>query len=478
MDFRWAKGSWRSSSKLDYADYSDDLAQREAMYLENGLTINAFDMGKTVGTGSFGRVRFATRKETGNFYALKILKKSAIIKMKQVEHVIQEKNILKILRHPFTVNLFGLFSCDRYLYLALEYVCGGEFFSHLRKKGRFSNHIARFFAAQITSIFECCHSEDIIYRDLKPENILLARDGYLKLADFGFAKIVPHRTYTLCGTPEYIAPEILMNKGHGKPVDWWTLGILIYEMVCGYPPFQAENPMGIYQKVLGGYITFPHYFYRQCKNLVKNLLNGDYRMRYGCMKNGARDVTRCSWFKSINWARLLEKRYLSPYKPEVKSAWDTSNFEMYPDSTELPPAIGLARDPFRDWSMDEESPLTKEEKGGGDSGHVVMTANLPPSAHRGVSHYDFTVSAGPISDNRRDTGKTPTTVLPLTGKESSTTSSSYRQPTDEMNIMKTQPTTYFYDHHDAYFDETRILGRSASVPNRMQGRQLQQVGGA
>lgn len=428
MDFRWATGSWRKK-KLDYAE-AEDVGFREEMYLENGLSIESFDMGKTVGTGSFGRVRFVTQKETGNFYALKILKKSAIIKMKQVEHVIQEKNILKMLRHPFTVNLFGLFSCDRYLYLALEYVCGGEFFSHLRKRGRFSNHVARFFAAQITSIFECCHSQDIIYRDLKPENILLARDGYLKLADFGFAKIVPHRTYTLCGTPEYIAPEILMNKGHGKPVDWWTLGILIYEMVCGYPPFQSEteNPMGIYQKVLGGHITFPHYFYRQCKNLVKNLLNGDYRLRFGCMKNGSRDVTRCSWFKSIKWVRLLEKRYISPYKPEVKSSWDTSNFEVYPDSTELPPVIPPAHDPFQDWCMD---------------------GVVPPAVTRMDSSYE---------------GDTSTAQHPAL-------KSSYHSPFAPQ--YESTRTTYFA-HQDSYshFDETRIK-RSASVPtNRLQ------VGGA
>ncbi|EER06501.1 protein kinase, putative [Perkinsus marinus ATCC 50983] len=204
----------------------------------------SFELGKTLGTGSFGRVRFVTHRDTGKHYALKILKKIAIVRLKQVDHINSEKAILKTIHHPMIVNLYGCFHDSRHIYLALEYVVGGEFFTHLRKVGRFENETARFYAAQIVSIFEYLHSKNIIYRDLKPENILLASDGYLKLTDFGFAKIVEQRTYTLCGTPEYIAPEVLLNKGHGKAVDWWTLGILTYEMMVGYPPFVDEDPMG------------------------------------------------------------------------------------------------------------------------------------------------------------------------------------------------------------------------------------------
>jgi len=245
---------------------------------EKTLSINQFDLGKTLGTGSFGRVRFATY-QSGNpskdFYALKILKKSAIIRLKQVDHITSEKEILMSLSHPFIVNLFGCFHDPRYLYLVLEYVVGGEFFTHLRKAGRFDNDTARFYAAGITTIFEYCHSKNIIYRDLKPENVLLGKDGYLKLTDFGFAKIIEYRTYTLCGTPEYIAPEVLLNKGHGKPVDWWTLGILVYEMIVGYPPFVDEDPMGIYQKILSGKIVFPKFFDKSGIVLVKKLLTAD-----------------------------------------------------------------------------------------------------------------------------------------------------------------------------------------------------------
>lgn len=313
------------------------------------LAVSDFELGKTLGTGSFGRVRFVTYKSNGNFYALKILKKSAIIRLKQVDHITSEKNILVTLKHPFIVNMFGCFHDQRYLYLLLEYVVGGEFFTHLRKAGRFPDETSKFYAAQITSIFEYCHSKNIIYRDLKPENILLAQDGFLKLTDFGFAKVIEYRTYTLCGTPEYIAPEVLLNKGHGKPVDWWTLGILVYEMIVGYPPFVDEDPMGIYQKILSGKIVFPKFFDKNAKVLVKKLLTADLGKRFGNLKNGVDDIKKAKWFQGLNWQQLLDKEIAAPYKPVVKSATDTSNFEEYPDSDELPPVVSASADPFADW---------------------------------------------------------------------------------------------------------------------------------
>ena len=249
------------------------------------LALADLELKDTLGTGSFGRVRLckvrsltapATRRfrrrdrprprpaappphrslaaaaqhnaDKGH-YALKILKKSEVIYLKQVDHVKTEKKILEELNHPFIVNLFGAFQDDKNLYLLLEYVIGGEFFSHLRKAGRFPNDTAKFYAAQITLVFEHLHSMMILYRDLKPENLLLDSDGNCKVTDFGFAKKVEYRTWTLCGTPEYLAPEIILSKGHGKAVDWWASGILMYEMLAGYPPFYDEDPLGIYQKV-------------------------------------------------------------------------------------------------------------------------------------------------------------------------------------------------------------------------------------
>jgi len=313
------------------------------------LVSTDFTHGKTLGTGAFGRVRFALYKPSGQHYALKTLKKAAIIKMKQVDHIMSEKSILVTLRHPFIVNMYGAFHDERYIHMVLEYIVGGEFFTHLRKAGRFDNDQSCFYAAQIAAIFEYCHSKNIVYRDLKPENILINADGYVKLTDFGFAKVIEHRTYTLCGTPEYIAPEVLLNKGHGKPVDWWTLGILIFEMIVGYPPFVDEDPMGIYQKILSGKIVFPKLFDKNAKTLVKKLLTADLGKRYGNLKAGVDDIKMHKWFREISWADLLEKRLPAPFKPSVKSETDTSNFDDYPDSTDTPPAVPAAQDPFVKW---------------------------------------------------------------------------------------------------------------------------------
>jgi len=345
---------------VDDVDLPLDLRDKQ-------LSIANFELGKTLGTGSFGRVRFATYNPgnpSKDFYALKILKKSAIIRLKQVDHISSEKEILMTLQHPFIVNLYGCFHDPRYLYLVLEYVVGGEFFTHLRKAGRFDNDTSRFYAAGITTIFEYCHSKNIIYRDLKPENVLLGRDGYVKLTDFGFAKQIEYRTYTLCGTPEYIAPEVLLNKGHGKPVDWWTLGILVFEMLVGYPPFVDEDPMGIYQKILSGKIVFPKFFDKNAKVLVKKLLTADLGKRYGNLKNGVDDIKKCKWFTSpgvngassaMEWDLLLQREITAPYKPIVKSATDTSNFEEYRDSDDLPPIVPPQSDPFTDWSKPTET---------------------------------------------------------------------------------------------------------------------------
>eukprot|EP00434_Breviolum_minutum_P029095 symbB.v1.2.025734.t2/scaffold2517.1/size77087/3 len=292
---------------------------------------------------------FVTHKGNGRHYALKTLKKAAIIKMKQVDHIMSEKQILAKLQHPFIVNMFGSFHDPRYIYMVLEYIVGGEFFTHLRKAGRFENEQSLFYAAQITCIFEYCHELNIVYRDLKPENILINADGYVKLTDFGFAKVIEHRTYTLCGTPEYIAPEVLLNKGHGKPVDWWTLGILVYEMIVGYPPFVDEDPMGIYQKILAGKITFPKIFHKEAKSLVKKLLTPDLGKRFGNLKNGAADIKEHKWFKDLSWDDLVAKKIEAPFKPAVKGATDTSNFDDYPDSDQEPPAVNASQDPFTNW---------------------------------------------------------------------------------------------------------------------------------
>mmetsp|Transcript_1801 Transcript_1801/g.2165 ORF Transcript_1801/g.2165 Transcript_1801/m.2165 type:complete len:268 (+) Transcript_1801:316-1119(+) len=267
--------------------------------------------------------------------------------------MLSEKDILVTLSkdpHPFIVNLITSFHDERYIYMVLEYVIGGEFFTHLRNAGRFDSVTASFYAAHVVLIFESLHAKDIIYRDLKPENLLLDRQGYLKITDFGFAKKIDFKTYTLCGTPEYIAPEVLLNKGHGKGVDWWTLGILIYEMLTGEPPFVDDDPMGIYQKILGTKLTFPKGYDKPAKSLTKKFLTADLTKRYGCLKNGSTDVKKAKWFTDLSWTNLQQKNLAAPIIPEVTSDNDTSNFEDYSDSeTEACIPNLLGSDPFENF---------------------------------------------------------------------------------------------------------------------------------
>jgi serine/threonine protein kinase len=277
------------------------------------------------------------------------LKKADIVRMKQTEHILSEKEVLSQIHHPFIVNLLKTFQDTKRLYMILEYVVGGEVFSHLRKAGKFPSDVAKFYAAEIILALEYLHSLDIAYRDLKPENLLLDSQGHVKITDFGFAKKVTERTFTLCGTPEYLAPEIIQSKGHGKAVDWWALGILIYEMIVGQPPFCDEEPMGIYQKILAGKIYFPKYFDRNAKALVKKLVTADLSKRYGNLKAGSDDIIKHKWFADIDQDKMLKGEMKSPYQVNVKDDNDVSNFENIPDSAELPPAVPASADPFTDW---------------------------------------------------------------------------------------------------------------------------------
>jgi len=211
--------------------------------------------------------------------------------------------------------------------MILDYVNGGELFFHLKKEGKFKEDRVKFYAAEITAALEHLHSFDIVYRDLKPENILLTNEGHICITDFGLSKeITKDGTQTFCGTPEYLAPEVLKGQGHGKPVDWWSLGTLVFEMLTGLPPFYSQNINIMYQKILNGELRFPDYVAPDAQSFLKGLLIRDPLKRLGTAKDGA-ELRAHPWFEDIDFGKLQKKEIKAPFIPDVAGFSDTSQID-------------------------------------------------------------------------------------------------------------------------------------------------------
>eukprot|EP00127_Corallochytrium_limacisporum_P002308 Clim_evm96s109 gene=Clim_evmTU96s109 len=314
------------------------------------ISVDSFELLRTIGIGTFGRVILAQEKKYGGYFAVKMMHKEHIVRMKQVEHFNSERKLLSTIRSPFIVRMFANFQDSQRLYFVLEYVAGGELFTHLRRAGRFLPNVARFYIAELTSALDSLHSQNIIYRDLKPENLLLDFRGHVKITDFGFAKHVVDRTWTLCGTPEYLAPEIIQSQGHGKAVDWWALGILTYEMLVGYPPFVDSNTFRIYEKILSAPVSFPSHIEETSKQFISELLTRDPTQRIGALVDGVDDVKQHPFFGGLDWRMVDEQQLRPPIVPRLDSPGDASNYDMYPEKrlSEL-----LEQGPDRFWHLFE-----------------------------------------------------------------------------------------------------------------------------
>ncbi|PYH89148.1 putative serine/threonine protein kinase [Aspergillus ellipticus CBS 707.79] len=297
---------------------------------QRSMKLEDFELLKVVGKGSFGKVMQVMKKDTGRIYALKTIRKAHIISRSEVTHTLAERSVLSQINNPFIVPLKFSFQSPEKLYLVLAFVNGGELFHHLQREQRFDINRARFYTAELLCALECLHGFKVIYRDLKPENILLDYTGHIALCDFGLCKLDmkdEDRTNTFCGTPEYLAPELLLGNGYAKTVDWWTLGVLLYEMLTGLPPFYDENTNDMYRKILQEPLTFPStdIVPPAARDLLTRLLDRDPQRRLGA--NGAAEIKSHHFFANIDWRKLLQRKYEPSFRPNVLGARDITNFD-------------------------------------------------------------------------------------------------------------------------------------------------------
>ncbi|KAL0485534.1 serine/threonine-protein kinase [Acrasis kona] len=335
-----------------------------------GLSFNDFEMLKLIGQGSFSKVCLVKKKDTGKLYAMKVLLKNELKKRNQVEHTNTERKILAKYQHPFLVKLHYSFQTQDKLYMCLEYVDGGELFYHLKRARRFPENLACFYAAEILLAINFLHSNDIVYRDLKPENILVDLQGHLKLTDFGLSKAgvtsmggstEGSKTRTFCGTPDYLAPEVIQGCPHGKAVDYWGLGVLLYEMLTGQPPFRGKNRNELYEQVLRMDVGFPEHVSANARSLVSALLTKKPEERLGAQKG--EDVQNHPFFQGIDWQKLLDKQIEPPFKPIAATNAVIEQVISQQDMNQIMPsddgAVTLGSSPsFSNFSYSSDSPIT------------------------------------------------------------------------------------------------------------------------
>ena len=357
---------WSARYEREAREQEESVAPARVSELSGQLGLQDFDIGPTLGFGAYGRVQLVTAKQNGKIYAMKILMKRHILDKKQVQHTKDEKNVISMLNHPFVVNLIVAFQDDFNLYLVLEFVNGGELYSLLQNKGKLSEPWARMYIGELALAFYYFSQLNIVYRDLKPENLLIDKEGHMKITDFGLAKVITSRTYTMCGTPDYLAPEIIKNQGHSRGVDYWALGIVCFEMLTGLPPFyQADGrseqtfvyhctlilPLRLLplccrlQRILKEKPKFPNGFPKVAKSFVLALLEQDTSKRLGCLAGGVQDILTHPWFDTVDWQKMADRRVPTHWKPPSTGENDTQNFDDY-EHVRVPQTITFSLHPY------------------------------------------------------------------------------------------------------------------------------------
>lgn len=292
--------------------------------------INDFDMLKVLGRGTFGKVMLAREKATKEIFAIKILKKDVILAKDEVAHTMTESAVLMNTSHPFLTTLKYSFQTADALFFVMEYVNGGELFFHLSREKVFTEDRTKFYIAEISLAIWYLHDRGIIYRDLKLENLLLDRFGHIKITDFGLCKeeiTFGATTTTFCGTPEYLAPEVLEDNDYGRSVDWWGVGVVMFEMICGHLPFYNKNHEVLFELILHEEPRIPSTLSVKARDVLTQLLQKDPRKRLGGSERDGRDVTEHPFFSSIDFKLLYDRKIPAPFVPKISSDADVSNFD-------------------------------------------------------------------------------------------------------------------------------------------------------
>ena len=289
-----------------------------------------FESLRVLGRGTYGKVVQARKRGTGQLYALKIMRKEDVLTRNQVRHTLTERHVLQSVRHPFVIGLQFAFQTADKLYLVLPFMAGGELFFHLQRERTFSEARVLLYASEILLALQELHRHDIVYRDLKPENVLMDAQGHLALSDFGLAKerisSLPGGASTFCGSPSYMAPEVLLGTGHGFAVDWWSFGTLLYEMLVGVPPFYSRDLHVMYSAILHGELRIPRSVRGAARSLLEALLRREVAKRLGTVGDAAK-VRRHRFFRGRDWARVLARGYTPLFTPLLTDAADTANFD-------------------------------------------------------------------------------------------------------------------------------------------------------
>lgn len=314
---------------LEIEDYAKFLHSSKTFFnnhwkksVKYSESLESFDIMNVLGEGMFSEVVLVENLKTEEYFAMKIVEKERLVQNKQVKHALSEKLVLQGLNNPFTIYLVCFFMDNSYLYFVLPLIPCGELFKHLTACHNFSEQQSRFYVAQIVLALEYLHYLELIYRDLKPENVLMDHLGYLKLTDFGFCKRVKGRTYTFCGTPQYLSPEMVLGMGYSEAVDWWALGVFVFELSAGRSPFSDKDIDMMFENIVECRYRMESGFSAELKNLIINLIQKDLTKRFGNLKGGVKDIKSHTWFRPINWLSILNRSAHADFIPPCEGFKD------------------------------------------------------------------------------------------------------------------------------------------------------------